>query len=41
MKEKAVDKHFGKIHPGILAATIGFVIVLILSILFDYGVAQQ
>lgn len=33
MKEKAVDKHFGKIYPGILAAIIGFVIVLILSIL--------
>ena len=33
MTEKADDKHFGKIHPGILAAIIGFVIMLILSVL--------
>ena len=33
MTEKAEGKHFAKIHPGILAASIGFVIVLILSVL--------
>lgn len=33
MTGKADDKHFGKIHPGILAAIIGFVIMLILSVL--------
>ena len=33
MTVKADDMHFGKIHPGILAAIIGFVIMLILSVL--------
>ena len=34
-------RHFGKIHPGILAAIIGFVIMLILSVLLINNVTQQ